>query len=166
MNRITFLPLAMLLSASLFLTAACTRQARTTAEDADTSGLIMLDTRLGTGEEAIPGQRVAVHYTGWLYDKAAADHHGRKFDSSRDRGQPFEFLLGAEKVIKGWNQGIEGMKVGGQRSLIIPAQLGYGPAGSGTIIPPNATLFFDVELMGVRENPSAAAKQDAPHNSN
>jgi FKBP-type peptidyl-prolyl cis-trans isomerase len=158
MKRITFLPLALLLSMNLYLTTACTEQARTTAEDTDTSDMILLDTKLGTGAEAIPGQMVSVHYTGWLYDKTTADHHGQKFESSRDRGQPVEFLLGAEKVIKGWDQGIEGMKVGGQRTLIIPAHLGYGPGGSGKIIPPNAMLVFDVELMGVRENPSVAAK--------
>jgi FKBP-type peptidyl-prolyl cis-trans isomerase FkpA len=158
MKRINFLPLALLLSTSLFLTAACTEQARAPVEDADTADMFQLDTKLGTGAEAIPGQQVSVHYTGWLYDKTTADHHGQKFDSSRDRGQPFEFLLGAEKVIKGWDQGIEGMKVGGQRSLIIPARLGYGASGSGKIIPPNATLVFDVELVGVRDNPSVAKK--------
>jgi len=158
MNRITLLPLALLLSISLLLTTACTEQTRPPSEDTDTSDIIMLDAKLGEGEEAIPGQMVAVHYTGWLYDKTTADHHGLKFDSSHDRGQPFEFLLGAEKVIKGWDQGIAGMKVGGQRLLIIPARLAYGPAGSGKMIPPNAPLIFDVELVGVRENPSVNVK--------
>lgn len=157
MERIRLFALCMLL-ASLFSIVACTQQAHTPAEDNDSSDMIMLDTMLGKGEEAIPGQLVAVQYTGWLYDKTTANHHGKKFDSSLDSGKPFEFLLGAEKVIKGWDQGIVGMKVGGQRSLIIPARLGYGSAGSGKIIPPNSTLVFHVELTGVRENLPAAVK--------
>ncbi|OFZ68111.1 MAG: peptidylprolyl isomerase [Betaproteobacteria bacterium RBG_16_56_24] len=111
--------------------------------------LIKKDNKLGEGAPATVGHNVSVHYTGWLYDKAAPDHHGAKFDSSRDRGQPFEFPLGAGRVIKGWDQGVEGMKVGGQRTLIIPAHLGYGARGAGGSIPPNATLVFDVELLGV-----------------
>jgi FKBP-type peptidyl-prolyl cis-trans isomerase len=91
-----------------------------------------------------------VHYTGWLYDPNAADKHGTKFDSSRDRGQAFEFPLGGGRVIQGWDQGVAGMKVGGQRTLIIPAELGYGTRGAGGVIPPNATLIFDVELLGVQ----------------
>src|SRR5512140_1842527 len=92
----------------------------------------------GTGAEARAG-RVSVHYTGWLHDPAAADGHGRKFDSSRDRGSPFEFVLGAGQVIQGWDQGVAGMKVGGQRTLVIPPELGYGARGAGGVIPPNAT---------------------------
>lgn len=158
MKRITLIPLSLLLSAILFLTSACTEQARTPAEDADTSDLIQLDIKLGTGEETIPGHLVLVHYTGWLYDKTTSDHHGKKFDSSRDRGQPFEFLLGAGRVIKGWDQGMDDMKVGGRRTLIIPARLGYGASGKGESVPPNAMLVFDIELMGVRENPSTPGK--------
>lgn len=109
----------------------------------------MTDTKMGTGAEATPGQRIAVHYTGWLFDAAAPEHKGRKFDSSRDRGEPFEFLLGAGHVIQGWDQGFAGMKVGGQRTLIIPPEMGYGARGAGGVIPPNATLLFEVELLAV-----------------
>ena len=108
------------------------------------------DVKAGTGTEAAAGKTVTVHYTGWLYDAGAADHHGTKFDSSRDRNEPFAFPLGAGKVIKGWDQGVAGMKVGGQRTLVIPPALGYGSSGAGGVIPPNATLLFDVELLGVR----------------
>ena len=111
--------------------------------------LIKTDVKLGTGELATPGKLVSVHYTGWLYDAAAPDHHGKKFDSSRDRSEPFEFPLGAGRVIAGWDQGVAGMKVGGQRTLVIPASMGYGARGAGGVIPPNATLVFDVELLGV-----------------
>ena len=109
----------------------------------------MTDEKLGTGETATSGQTVAVHYTGWLFDPAAADTKGRKFDSSRDRGEPFRFELGAGQVIAGWDQGVAGMRVGGQRRLTIPPELGYGARGAGGVIPPNATLVFDVELLGV-----------------
>jgi FKBP-type peptidyl-prolyl cis-trans isomerase len=112
--------------------------------------LIKTDVKLGEGDLAAAGKSVSVHYTGWLYDAAATDHHGQKFDSSRDRNEPFEFPLGAGRVIKGWDQGVEGMKVGGQRTLVIPAHLGYGARGAGGAIPPNATLVFDVELLAVR----------------
>ena len=108
------------------------------------------DTTIGTGETAVSGKDVTVHYTGWLYDEAAPDHHGKKFDSSRDRNDPFSFNLGAGMVIKGWDQGVAGMKVGGSRTLVIPASLGYGARGAGGVIPPNATLVFDVELLRVR----------------
>ena len=113
------------------------------------SELIKTDVKLGTGAEAVAGKNVSVHYTGWLYDETAPDHKGKKFDSSRDRGQPFEFPLGAGNVIKGWDVGVAGMKVGGQRTLIIPSEMGYGARGAGGVIPPNATLVFDVELLGV-----------------
>ena len=112
--------------------------------------LIKTDIKLGEGSQATAGHDVTVHYTGWLYDEAAAGNKGKKFDSSRDRGQPFNFPLGAGHVIKGWDQGVEGMKVGGQRTLVIPANLGYGARGAGGVIPPNATLVFDVELLGVK----------------
>ena len=110
----------------------------------------IIDVQAGTGAEAVAGKKVSVHYTGWLYDEARPDHHGAKFDSSRDRGQPFSFGLGAGSVIKGWDQGVAGMKVGGKRTLIIPPDLGYGTRGAGGVIPPNATLVFDVELLDVR----------------
>ena len=113
------------------------------------SGLQYEDTVPGTGEEATTGQRVKVHYTGWLYDPTAAKERGKKFDSSKDRGQPFSFGLGHGEVIRGWDEGVAGMKVGGTRVLIIPAEMGYGARGAGGAIPPNATLVFEVELLGV-----------------
>ncbi len=112
--------------------------------------LQITDLTLGEGVEATAGQTVSVHYTGWLYDDGAADNHGNKFDSSVDRGQPFEFPLGDGRVIPGWDQGVAGMKVGGKRTLVIPPALGYGARGAGGVIPPNATLVFDVELLGVK----------------
>ena len=110
------------------------------------TGLQITDTQVGTGAEAQPGRTVTVHYTGWLYNDG---QQGAKFDSSRDRGDPFQFPLGAGHVIQGWDRGVAGMKVGGQRSLIIPPEMGYGARGAGGVIPPNATLKFDVELLGV-----------------
>jgi len=109
----------------------------------------MIDHKIGDGAEASPGNSVTVHYTGWLFDDAAPDNKGQKFDSSRDRGDPFVFPLGAGRVIAGWDQGVAGMKVGGQRTLVIPPELGYGARGAGGVIPPNATLVFDVELLAV-----------------
>lgn len=107
------------------------------------SGLKYVDQTVGTGDVAVVGKNVSVHYTGWL-------ENGKKFDSSVDRGQPFSFPLGAGRVIKGWDEGVQGMKVGGKRKLTIPSDLGYGSRGAGGVIPPNATLIFDVELLGVR----------------
>jgi len=108
-----------------------------------------IDTVVGNGTEATAGSDVSVHYTGWLHDPSAPDLKGKKFDSSVDRGQAFEFPLGGGRVIKGWDEGIAGMKIGGKRTLIIPAEMGYGARGAGGVIPPNATLVFDVELLGV-----------------
>ncbi|MFA7400647.1 MAG: FKBP-type peptidyl-prolyl cis-trans isomerase [Sideroxydans sp.] len=109
----------------------------------------MVDTKVGDGEEAHEGQHVTVHYTGWLFDKNAADNKGTKFDSSRDRDEPFDFPLGMGQVIQGWDMGVQGMKVGGQRTLVIPPEMGYGRRGAGGVIPPNATLVFEVELLAV-----------------
>jgi FKBP-type peptidyl-prolyl cis-trans isomerase len=117
---------------------------------APVTALAKIDRTLGSGPEAVPGKSVQVHYTGWLYDPAAAEGHGKKFDSSLDRGQPFVFSLGAGMVIRGWDEGVAGMKVGGKRTLVIPPDMGYGARGAGGVIPPNAALIFDVELLGVR----------------
>jgi FKBP-type peptidyl-prolyl cis-trans isomerase len=112
--------------------------------------LIKQDARAGTGAEAVAGRTVTVHYTGWLYDPSAPDFKGAKFDSSRDRNEPFSFGLGSGQVIAGWDEGVAGMKVGGQRTLTIPPAMGYGAQGAGGVIPPNATLLFDVELLDVK----------------
>jgi len=117
---------------------------------ANVTELKKIDVRPGTGTEAVAGKAVIVHYTGWLYDPAVPDGHGRQFDSSVDRKVPFGFILGAGKVIKGWEEGVVGMKVGGKRTLVIPPALGYGERGAGGVIPPNATLVFDVELLDVK----------------
>ena len=111
------------------------------------TGLQTSDPQPGTGAEARKGQTVTVHYTGWLYQNG---QQGAKFDSSRDRNDPFEFPLGAGMVIKGWDEGVQGMQIGGQRTLIIPPELGYGARGAGGVIPPNATLKFAVELLAVK----------------
>ena len=110
------------------------------------SGLVIDELSIGTGAEAARGASVRVHYTGWLL---YGGEKGRKFDSSRDRNEPFDFPLGAGHVIKGWDEGVAGMKVGGSRRLTIPPELGYGARGAGGVIPPNATLIFEVELLGV-----------------
>ncbi|PPD45010.1 MAG: peptidylprolyl isomerase [Methylocystis sp.] len=111
------------------------------------SGLKYTDVKVGTGAEAQPGKTVSVHYTGWLYNGGTK---GKKFDSSRDRGEPFDFPLGGGQVIQGWDEGVAGMKVGGKRTLVIPPNLGYGQRGAGSAIPGGATLLFDVELIGVK----------------
>ncbi len=111
------------------------------------SGLKYTDTKVGTGSAAVKGKLVSVHYTGWLDNNGAK---GQKFDSSIDRGAPFQFPLGAGRVIPGWDEGVAGMKVGGKRTLMIPSKLGYGAQGAGTVIPPNANLIFDVELLDVK----------------
>ncbi len=114
------------------------------------SGLKLTDHVHGSGGEAVAGNTVTVHYTGWLFDSEAEGNKGAKFDSSVDRGTPFEFQLGAGMVIAGWDQGFAGMKIGGKRTLVIPSEMGYGERGAGGSIPPNATLVFDVELFGVK----------------
>jgi FKBP-type peptidyl-prolyl cis-trans isomerase len=132
----------LMLALSLFAgTAFVQENAKTTK-----SGLKYVDIKVGTGAEAVKGMKVTVHYTGWLYSNGT---RGKKFDSSVDRGQPFDFVLGAGSVIKGWDEGVAGMKVGGKRELFIPPQLGYGETGAAGVIPPNATLDFEVELLKV-----------------
>ena len=111
------------------------------------SGLKITDTKVGTGATPRPGQTCVMHYTGWLYENGAK---GKKFDSSVDRNEPFEFKIGMHQVIAGWDEGVSTMKVGGKRTLIIPPELGYGARGAGGVIPPNATLIFDVELLDVK----------------
>ena len=134
---------------TLFALAACTA-----APPAQATGsvdkLTVIDQKVGTGIEAKAGMKVTVQYTGWLYDEQAKDKRGRKFDSSRDHGEAFSFTLGAGHVIDGWHQGIAGMRVGGTRTLLIPAALGYGADGAGDDIPPNASLVFEVELLDAR----------------
>ena len=141
---------SLLLAASLLLLAACT--APVPPPGGSVADLERIDTLAGTGAVATSGSDVTVHYTGWLYDEKAPQRRGLKFDSSVDRGQPFTFLLGAGQVIRGWDDGVAGMKVGGKRTLLIPADLGYGSNGAGGVIPPGASLVFDVELLDVKPN--------------
>lgn len=135
--------------------AGCGREAaQSSAEPASASApaitdLVKADVVVGTGAAIAQGQVAVVHYTGWLHDPTAPDQKGKQFDSSRTRGAPFRFPVGAGRVIAGWDQGVVGMQVGGQRRLIIPAFLGYGDRGGGDVIPPNATLMFDVELLAI-----------------
>jgi len=131
--------------------AACSRPAQPPAAPADqVAALQVTDLAEGTGTPAASGMRVTVHYTGWLYDSAAAGQKGAEFDSSRTSHRPFSFELGAGQVISGWDQGVAGMKVGGQRRLVIPADLAYGSSGAGGVIPPAATLVFEVDLLAVQ----------------
>jgi FKBP-type peptidyl-prolyl cis-trans isomerase FkpA len=139
---------SLLLVFSLTLLAACTPPGP--PPGGSVADLQRLDKQAGTGAVATSGSDVTVHYTGWLYDENAPDKHGMKFDSSVDRGEPFTFLLGAGQVIRGWDDGVAGMKVGGKRTLLIPSDLGYGNAGAGGVIPPGASLVFDVELLDVK----------------
>ena len=108
-----------------------------------------IDTHAGEGREVQSGDTVSVHYTGWLYDENAADKHGRKFDSSVDRGTPFSFKVGGKQVIRGWDEGVAGMKEGGKRTLMLPPDYGYGARGAGGVIPGNASLVFDVEVLKI-----------------
>ena len=136
----------------LFVAIAAVTPTRAAAQAAGATmttptGLKITDSKVGTGASPKPGQICIMHYTGWLYENGAK---GKKFDSSVDRGQPFEFPIGQGRVIRGWDEGVATMKVGGKRTLIIPPELGYGARGAGGVIPPNATLMFDVELLGVQ----------------
>jgi peptidylprolyl isomerase len=135
-------------SSALAVVASTTAFAQTTGKPMTTaSGLQIVDSKVGTGASPRSGQTCVMHYTGWLYENGAK---GKKFDSSVDRGQPFEFPIGVGRVIKGWDEGVASMKVGGKRTLIIPAKLAYGDRAVGGVIPPNATLLFEVELLGVK----------------
>lgn len=129
------------------IAAGCAREAE---EGQTPMALEKNDVKEGTGAEARKGQTVSVHYTGWLHDQNAADKKGQKFDSSRDRNEPFSFTLGGGEVITGWDEGVVGMNVGGTRVLTIPPAMGYGALGAGGVIPPNATLLFEIELLDVR----------------
>ncbi|MCK9908980.1 FKBP-type peptidyl-prolyl cis-trans isomerase [Microbacteriaceae bacterium K1510] len=144
--RIVLAALALIASLGIAITSSSPALAQgktmTTA-----SGLQITDTQTGTGASPQRGQTAVVHYTGWLYANGAK---GKKFDSSVDRNEPFEFPVGMGRVIKGWDEGVATMKIGGKRTLIIPPELGYGARGAGGVIPPNATLIFDVELLAVK----------------
>lgn len=135
------------LLASVLLLAACAPVAPYAG--GDVVALQRIDGTVGSGTVATAGHRVIVHYTGWLYEQTSADKHGLKFDSSRDRNEPFTFVLGAGQVIRGWDEGVAGMRVGGKRTLLVPSADGYGRDGAGGVIPPGASLAFDVELLGV-----------------
>jgi peptidylprolyl isomerase len=141
-RRDALLTLAAIAATAVASTSTKAQQAMTTAD-----GLKIIDTQPGTGASPQTGQTCVMHYTGWLYDNGTK---GKKFDSSVDRGTPFEFKIGVGQVIAGWDEGVATMKVGGKRTLIIPPELGYGARGAGGVIPPNATLIFDVELLGIK----------------
>ncbi|HZV63177.1 MAG TPA: FKBP-type peptidyl-prolyl cis-trans isomerase [Methylophilaceae bacterium] len=152
MKHTTIVAGAMLIA---FFAGGCTADSQTSSQESaamneKVTELKKIDQTVGSGREAEAGFNVTVHYTGWLYDPSKADGHGQKFDSSVDRGEPFIFFLGGQQVIQGWDEGVVGMKVGGKRTLIIPPEMGYGAYGAGGVIPPNATLVFDVELLGVK----------------
>lgn len=138
----------------MFATSGCTADSNPaqekTAMSKNITELVKIDKVVGTGREAEPGINVTVHYTGWLYDPSKPDGHGAKFDSSVDRNEPFVFFLGGGQVIHGWDEGVAGMKIGGKRTLIIPSYMAYGEHGAGGVIPPNATLVFDVELLSIK----------------
>jgi peptidylprolyl isomerase len=144
---LTVLIVSTIVGGGVFLYGSQSAIGQTARPMTTASGLQIIDTRVGTGAAPQRGQTCVMHYTGWLYENGAK---GKKFDSSVDRGQPFEFPIGVGRVIAGWDEGVASMKVGGKRTLIIPAKLGYGERGAGGAIPPNATLIFEVELLGVK----------------
>ena len=150
MRRFLYIPVWAALVAMVLMMSACSDSGTETKAVSGVTDFIKTDVVVGQGEEAIKGKTVTVHYTGWLYDELASDNKGKKFDSSHDRAEPFEFPLGAGRVIKGWDQGVAGMREGGKRTLVIPSTLGYGARGAGRVIPPHATLIFDVALLDVR----------------
>jgi FKBP-type peptidyl-prolyl cis-trans isomerase FkpA len=142
---------ASLLTASALIgtLSACSGKAAGPAPAATVNTLESEDLKVGAGAPIAAGQQAVVQYTGWLYEASAADKKGKEFDSSANSGQPFRFVIGGGQVIKGWDQGVAGMKVGGRRRLIIPADLAYGTEGAGGVIPPGATLVFEVSLVGI-----------------
>ena len=123
---------------------------KTLKEENKMTEFTKIDSQLGEGREAEKGLTITVHYSGWIYDENEDDKKGNKFDSSKDRNEPFTFVLGVGQVIKGWDDGFAGMKIGGTRTIIIPSEMGYGSRGAGSVIPPNADLIFDVELLGIQ----------------
>jgi peptidylprolyl isomerase len=146
--RSALVALALVAATAVFASSPTTATAQAAGNTATTpSGLKITDSKVGTGATPKAGQTCVMHYTGWLYENGAK---GKKFDSSVDRGQPFEFPIGQGRVIAGWDEGVATMKVGGKRTLVIPPALGYGASGAGGAIPPNATLIFEVELLGVK----------------
>ena len=132
------------------LTAACGSSSPPAPGKSEIKALVSVDEKVGEGAEATWGHNVVVHYTGWIYDEKRSQKRGREFDSSRDRNEPLPFKIGGSQVIKGWEEGVNGMKVGGRRTLTIPPDLAYGAAGLGELIPPDATLIFDIELLDVK----------------
>ena len=146
LSRLSVLPCLL----SVLLLAACQAGSDRIPPGGSVAELQRIDEQVGSGAFATSGSDVTVHYTGWLYDQNAADKRGLKFDSSRDRNEPFTFLLGAGQVIRGWDDGVAGMQVGGKRTLLIPSAFAYGRNGAGEVIPPNATLVFEVELLDVK----------------
>lgn len=148
MRQLHPLPALLALLLSALALVACQRDAGVFT-GGNVPELQRIDDQVGTGALAASGSDVTVHYTGWLHDQDAADRRGLKFDSSRDRGEPFTFLLGAGRVIRGWDDGVAGMRVGGKRTLLIPADQAYGRDGAGGVIPPGASLVFEVELLDV-----------------
>ena len=147
-SKVTRTTAAVLLGVWVALLAACAGPA--TPAGGRVEQLQRIDERVGTGAIATAGADVTVHYSGWLFDQDATNRRGKKFDSSVDRGEPFTFLLGAGRVIRGWDEGVAGMRVGGQRVLLIPPEDGYGRSGAGSAIPPNSSLVFEVELLDVK----------------
>jgi FKBP-type peptidyl-prolyl cis-trans isomerase len=147
-TRFPLFAAAALLIAGSGLTVGASKETTVTATVP--TELTITDVKTGTGPAITAGKTAVVHYTGWLYSPTAHDHKGKKFDSSRDRNDPFSFNVGGGEVIGGWDQGVVGMQVGGQRQLVIPPSLGYGARGAGGVIPPNATLLFDIELLKIQ----------------
>ncbi len=157
MKQLTMITSALLMA--VFAISGCSADSKTSTSSSQQEKIAMsttiteltkIDQVVGEGRAAEAGLNVTVHYTGWLYDPAQPEGKGKKFDSSVDRGDPFNFFLGGGQVIRGWDEGVVGMKIGGKRTLLIPSEYGYGARGAGGVIPPNATLVFDVELLGVK----------------